>query len=208
MNNYCTLFIVRHGQTQWNVKGLLQGQADSPLTKLGINQAKILGEQLKNIHFDAIFSSDSLRAKRTARFITMERKMVIKTTKLLRERSFGKFEGKPYLQLDQELKDLLIELEKLTDVEKLKFKTPEMESDEELFIRFNTFLREIAVAFAGKTILVVTHGGMIRSLLIHLGFGTYSQIPHSAISNGGFIKLESDGVDYFIRQTQGVSKTA
>lgn len=200
------MYIVRHGQTQWNVKGLLQGQADSPLTKLGINQARLLGQQFKKIHFDAIFSSDSLRAKKTAKFVAMERTIAIKTTKLLRERSFGKFEGKPYRQLDEEMKDLLIGFDKLSDTDKFKFKTPEVESDEELFARFNTFLREISLAFAGQRILVVTHGGMIRTLLIHLGFGTYSQIPHHAIANTAFIRLESDGVDYFIKETQGVTK--
>ncbi|OGE32079.1 hypothetical protein A2631_03095 [Candidatus Daviesbacteria bacterium RIFCSPHIGHO2_01_FULL_44_29] len=203
---YCTLYIVRHGQTDWNVQKLLQGQQDSALTELGITQAKELQETLREIHFDGIFSSDLLRTKKTAEIIVLERQLAVQTTKLLRERNFGKFEGRPYAELDKEIAESFKDYEKLSDEQKFKFKTADIESDEELFLRFNIWLREIAAAFAGKTILVVSHGGMIRSLLIHLGYGTYSQIPHSGIANGGFVKIESDGVDYFIKEVVGVTK--
>ncbi|MBI3069752.1 MAG: histidine phosphatase family protein, partial [Candidatus Levybacteria bacterium] len=62
-------------------------------------------------------------------------------------------------------------------------------------MRFITFLREISVAYAGKTLLIVTHGAMIRILLIHLGVGSYDDFI--AIPNTAYIKLASDGVDFF-----------
>ena len=74
---YCTLYIVRHGQTDWNVQKLLQGQQDSALTELGITQAKELQETLREIHFDGIFSSDLLRTKKTAEIM-----LVIKVMKI------------------------------------------------------------------------------------------------------------------------------
>src|SRR3989344_5835107 len=91
-----TFYIVRHGQTEWNTKGLLQGHGDSPLTYLGVKQAEQIRDELKSIHFDAIFSSDLLRAKRTAEIVALERKIAVKTTQALRERDFGHFEGKPF----------------------------------------------------------------------------------------------------------------
>ena len=60
-----TIYIVRHGETKWNVKQLMQGHKDSPLTEKGIEQAEEIKKELKNIHFYRIFSSDLLRAKRT-----------------------------------------------------------------------------------------------------------------------------------------------
>ncbi len=50
------IYIVRHGQTEWNVKGLLQGHADSPLTQEGESQAKQIAQELRDVHFDASFS--------------------------------------------------------------------------------------------------------------------------------------------------------
>ena len=203
---YCIFYIVRHGESEWNVKGLLQGHSDSALTKKGINQAKLVKEALKNIHFDAVFSSDTLRASKTAEIITIEKKLTIKTTKLLRERSFGRWEGKPHSIFSNELKDSLKKFISLSDNEKKVFKFPDMESDNELIIRFITFLRETAIVYGGKIVLVATHGSMINALLIHLGFGTYAEISPNAISNGAYIKIESNGVDFFIKGTKGIIK--
>ena len=75
--------------TEWNEIGLIQGHSDSPLTAQGITQAKELAKKLKNVKFDLIFSSDLLRAKRTAEIIALEHKLFVQTSKLLRERDFG-----------------------------------------------------------------------------------------------------------------------
>ena len=75
--NYCTFYIIRHGQTEWNLKKIIQGHKDSPLTKIGIRIAKQHANKLKNIHFDAVFSSDSLRAKQTADIVALKRNIAI-----------------------------------------------------------------------------------------------------------------------------------
>lgn len=85
---YCTFYIVRHGETLWNVKGLLQGIKDSALTPTGEKQARELAAELESVNFDVIFSSDLLRARRTAEIIALERKLAVKTSQLLRERQF------------------------------------------------------------------------------------------------------------------------
>ncbi len=205
-NTYCTFYIIRHGETEWNVKKKLQGHADSPLTEKGINQAEVLGRELQKLRFDAAFSSDSLRAQRTAEIIALQHNITVTTNQLLREKHLGKWEGKPYSIFSNELKHLFNEFLSLPEKKKMSYKYPDMESDEELVIRFITFLRETAIVYPGKTILVVTHGGMMRALLIHLGFGTYDEVPSHSVSNSASMKLESDGIDFFLKDTKGVTK--
>ncbi len=200
-NNITTFYILRHGQTQWNVEKRIQGQGDSPLTDEGLLQAASAAQRLKGVHFDKAFSSDLLRAKRTAEIIAAEHKLEVEATRLLRERSWGIFEGKSqevFVKFNDYIKTL-------KDEEKHRYKADEsVESDEDIAIRMLTFLRETALAYPGKTILVVSHGGIMRSLLIHLGFAGYDEFRTRFIGNTGHIKLACDGVDFVIKETYGI----
>ncbi len=202
---YSTLYIVRHGQTLWNKKKLIQGHKDSPLTKKGIKQAKDLSRKLKKINFDSIYSSDLLRAKRTAEIINLEKNLAIQTTKLLRERYMDHFEGKSTSYYEEKLKKTIKDYQKLTKKERFKFKVePQIENDEQIIERFITFLRQIAITKLGKKILIVSHGAIMRVFLIHLGYGTYENLSFGSIKNTAYIKLLSDGVDFFVKETEGV----
>ncbi len=205
-NKYCTFYIVRHGETEWNVKKLLQGHSDSSLTNNGKQQAEMLAAELKDINFDAIYSSDLLRTQKTAEILRLERKLVINTTKMLRERYFGRFEGKTFDEFSQHQKEYFKQYEQLTDDEKAKFKYPETESDEEIISRLIVFLRELAITYPNKKILIVSHGGVMKALLRHLGFGTYDELATLIIANASYIKLESDGVDFVIKETSGITQ--
>ncbi len=206
-SEYATIYIVRHGETDWNVKNIVQGQSDSVLNEKGKKQAKSVSEKFKDATFDVIFSSDLSRAKQTAEIINMEHKLVVNTTKLLREKFLGKYEGGSRKIYEEENKAILEKLEKLTEEENRKFKiSDEVESDEEVLVRFITILREIAVTYPGKTILVVTHNGMMRALLIHLGWASYDDLPWEGIENGAHIKLESNGVEFIIKEAEGINK--
>ncbi len=194
---YCTLYIVRHGETNANLNNIILGHSDSILNETGKLQAKKISQRLRNIKFDNAFSSDLSRTKETAEIIVLERKLMVETTKVLRERHWGSLEGRPTKMIDaiEELKN------KLSMADRLKYKPiPDAESDEEVASRVLTFLREISVAYLGKTILVVSHAGVMRILLKHLG----KKIPLGAVSNTGYAKLESDGVDFFIKETEGI----
>lgn len=207
MGNCCTLYIVRHGETDWNIKGLMQGQTDVTLNQAGIKQAKELAKRLKNIHFNAVFSSDLLRARRTAEIISLERKLAIKTTQILRERSFGKFEGLSYKEYGNQLRKMFDKFEKLSIAKKQKFKFhPTIESDEELLTRLTPLIREIAVAYPGKNVLIVTHGGLMRAFLTHLGYISYERRRNLVIRNTAYFKLQSDGVDFFIKELWGIEE--
>ena len=201
-----TIYIVRHGETEWNIKHLMQGHLDSPLTQAGEQQAKDIALRLKHIHFDEVFSSDLLRAKRTAETIILERKIAIKTTQALRERNYGVFEGKVYDEYNQALQKLLVQYKTRSEQDKVFYKSHGVETTDQSIARLITFLRELAVSYSGKTILVVSHGGVMRYLLIHLGFGTYKTLPSGSIANTAYIKLASDGVDFFVKETKGITK--
>lgn len=203
-NNLCSLYIVRHGETDWNKEGKLQGQVDIDLNKTGQRQARLLAKKFRVLHFDAIFSSDLLRAKQTAEILALEHKLAVDTTKVLRERNFGRLEGKVAKEAWQELKKELDTFNRLPHEQKKSFRFADEETDEELLERFITFLREVAVGYQGKTVLIVCHGGLMRPLLIHLGHGSYDNWPAGTIENTGYIKLESDGVDFFVKETVGV----
>lgn len=205
--NYCTLYIVRHGETEWNVKGITQGQSESHLTEKGITQAKEAAEKLKDVKFDAIFSSDLSRAHRTAEIIKLDRELVIQTSKLLRERSYGSFEKKHSDELKNTLKDKLKEKDSLMGNEYLSFRlAPDIETDGELITRFLIQLREISVAYPDKNVLVVTHAGCIRNFLVKIGYIERKNLPGGSFKNGGYIKLLSDGIDFFVKEAQGIQK--
>jgi len=172
-NTYCTIYLVRHGETEWNVKKLIQGQKDIPLNEKGKKQAEKLAGKLK----------------------------IIKST-ALRERYFGKFQGE--LFGDNQNKSIL-EL-----INRLKSNSisdqNEIESDELIISRLIPFLRKISLVCLDKTILVVSHGGTIRTLLILLGWGTYKNLNEGYIDNLAYVKLESDGVDFFVKKTSRIKK--
>jgi len=71
------IYFVRHGQTVWNVEKRFQGLSDSPLTELGITQAKLLGEKLKDIKFDKFYSTSLKRANDTANYIKGNREQEV-----------------------------------------------------------------------------------------------------------------------------------
>jgi broad specificity phosphatase PhoE len=205
--NYCTLYFVRHGETEWNVKKINQGQSESFLTEIGIKQVKETGEKFKDIEFDAIFSSDLSRAIKTAEIIKLEREIPIQTSKLLRERSHGSFEGKHSDVFRETLKDKLKEREGLSGNEYSSFRlAPDVETDEELVNRFLKQLREIAVSYPNKNVLVVTHAGCIRNFLIHIGYAHRKALPGGSFKQGGYVKIISDGVNFFVEEVHGIRK--
>lgn len=198
-DTFCTFYLVRHGQTDMNVSGLLQSQSNSILTEKGKEQALQLATELKTVKFDAIFSSDLTRAKDTADIIAAQHNLATQTTELLRERAWGK--------LEEEHRDVLKQFDEvyqaLNDEEKFSYKSyPDIENDDEVTGRFITFIREVAVNYSGKNILLVSHGSAIGSFLIKIGFWSYKNVLPS-IPHTSYIKFVSDGVNFFVEETKG-----
>lgn len=89
------LYLIRHGQTEWNVEKKMQGKKNSNLTKLGIEQANKLSKRLSKQNFDYIYSSPLKRAYDTAKIIRGERNIEIIKDENLQEMGFGVWEGRP-----------------------------------------------------------------------------------------------------------------
>ena len=208
MNKLTRIYIVRHGESEGNVKERL-GESFEPtehgpsLTEKGKLQAAALAKKLRIVHFDVAFSSDFLRAKETAEILTLERDIAATTTQAIRERHGGSYEGKWH-----EIKHLLREkIEKLANLEeKLNYTYKDIENEGSAANRLLTFVREVAVAYSGKTVLIVCHGNLMRSFLIKIGFAQYEELGIGTLENTGYFVLESDGIDFFVKETHGIHK--
>ena len=153
-----TFYLVRHGETDWNKQGRLQGWSDIPLNDTGREQARELGARIADIPFDAVYASDLSRAADTARIAVESRDLDVHTDPDLRERHFGTWEG-------------------MSDAEIRKRHSPEPgqawgddESKDEARKRCTRAVSRIASRHPGGAILLVTHGGTIRLLLARTAF--------------------------------------
>lgn len=143
--------IVRHGITDWNIQGIAQGSADVPLNDAGRMQAAAVAERLAGEEpWDMIVSSDLARAKETAEIISQKLALPISFFDTrLREMNGGEIEGTTEEQ----------RVEKWgADWRKLDLG---MESKEAVAQRGVDFIENISADFAGKRVLVVSHGGWI-----------------------------------------------
>ena len=160
-----TLYIVRHGETDWNKMGKYQGITDVPLNENGLNQAKACGEALKDITFDRILSSDLSRALVTAETIRGDCTTPITVDKRLRELNFGDWEAMLFSDIEARWPGLIDEMYLRPHL----VKVPNGESFKDLQDRAWAGLEE----FLNKndeeeTLLIACHGGTIRTLLCKL----------------------------------------
>ena len=140
------IFIVRHGQTDYNINGRYGGRIDVPLNETGINEAIILKEKLAGIKFDKVYSSPLVRAYKTARIITDEE---IVTDERIIERSNGDLEGR----LKSEIKDK----PDFNDPDETRYN---IENIVDFRDRINSFLDDIVDEKSDENILIVTHAGV------------------------------------------------
>jgi len=206
MNHFCTIYLARHGETEWNLKRLLQGHTDSPLTRQGVRQAKSLAKSLRRVNFSAIYSSDSGRAYRTASFVALNQQLTVVATKLLRERYFGRYEGKPWRYFQTQLDRLLQRRQELVNHPDLyPLVDPTIESEDALTSRLILFLRQTSLNHLNQNILIVSHGGSIRTILLHLGYITTDQLSSLLIDNTAYVVIRSDGTEFEVTHTHGLS---
>jgi broad specificity phosphatase PhoE len=137
-----TLLLVRHGETDWNAEGRLQGHTDRPLNDYGRRQAQELAERLAGEGADAIYASDLKRATETAEIVGARLGLPVVIDADLREKNWGNWEG---LTGDERV---LVEFEG--------------ESTADHRDRVLRAVRRIAGRHPGQRIVVVTHGGSLR----------------------------------------------
>jgi broad specificity phosphatase PhoE len=139
-----TLLLVRHGETDWNAEGKLQGHSDRPLNDYGRRQAQALGDRLAAGQFDALYASDLSRARETAEILGAKLGLAVAVDPDLREKNWGSWEG-------------------LTSDERLHV-AYEGETTEAHRERTLRAVERIAERHPGGRVVVVTHGGSLRRL--------------------------------------------
>jgi len=160
------LFLVRHGQTIYNDEGRLAGKTDVPLNENGISQAHRLTEFLRPILFHSAFISPMIRAVKTAEII-LDGRENIKTQQLaaITEMDFGDWEGKKFKELIKEHPEQIQEWINATD----NFCFPGGECIANFKARIlEAFDHTILPACKSGSVLMVTHGGVILTITIHL----------------------------------------
>ena len=154
------IYLVRHGETDWNQAGLLQGQTDIDLNAQGFAQAEEAAERLREVPFEIAFCSPLIRAVHTAETILGDRKISLTTDERLKELNFGPWEG--------------VDIRTIKDASSQPFSNPGSylppegaESFAQLYERSSSFVQQVLLPLEGtyETVLVVAHGGVNRSIL-------------------------------------------
>ncbi|GAP20385.1 histidine phosphatase family protein [Leptolinea tardivitalis] len=155
------IWLVRHGQTDWNLEGRLQGQLDVPLNETGLKQAQSLAETLRGKPFSAIYSSDLMRARQTAEIIARVVNLPITFDKRLREISQGQVEGMLFSDVIQKFEGALADRTR----NPVESRLPGGESVAELAERFRDCVDEISRQKYTRPVLLIAHGLAIATIL-------------------------------------------
>ena len=179
------LLIARHGETDWNLEGRIQGHRDIPLSGKGLAQAASLGRRLAQVEVDAAYASDLARTTQTAEAVLAGREVALSHVPELREFSYGRWEGMTHREVERS--DPALYADMLT--RRAGFAPPDGESLDQVKARvceFASGLREALLSGDGRsfkghsfapspeegardtTVLVVGHGGSLRALLVCL----------------------------------------
>lgn len=173
------IYVIRHGQTNWNKEGRIQGQVDIPLNDEGIRQAKEAGREIIGKKFDAVFCSPLERTKQTC-FYAYGDENVVYDDRLM-ERDFGTQEGV-----------------KRQEVDFVAFWTEGSEENkqcgetiDQMTKRVINFLDEINEKYKGKDILVITHGGVIMIMYAYFyGMPKDNNFLNYLVTNGAVTKFD------------------
>ena len=180
-----TLLLVRHGQSEWNAAGLMQGQtAHVPLTELGHRQAAAAAAELAALARagagpEALLSSDLRRAVQTARHCAAATGLEVRTTPALREQGYGVLEGRP----SRELWDLV-------DWTDPHWSAEGGESLAQLHSRVAGHVADLRAAPPAQVVALVTHGDTIRALQAVVTGAGPDQMPAVTPHNGSVTRLE------------------
>jgi broad specificity phosphatase PhoE len=168
-----SLYLVRHGETDWNAQRRIQGSTDIPLNDTGRAQAETTGALLARRDWDGIFSSPLSRAYETASIIAREVGLEPpQPVAALVERNYGDAEGLNWEQVESRFPG--------------DSPVPGRETHAEVAARVVPALVELAASRPGQSLIVVSHGGVIRSVLNAVDPG----VTHGSITNGSIHSFE------------------
>jgi probable phosphoglycerate mutase len=154
------LFLVRHGQTDWNVATRYQGHSDIPLNETGLQQAATAVQNFSGTPYEAIYASDLQRAQQTAHYFAMDSGLPILSDARLREIFLGEWEGKSIAQIREDYPELVA----LRRTEPTRYAAPDGETVMEVARRVVAAADEISAAHPHGNVLVVAHGMSMATL--------------------------------------------
>jgi len=182
-----TLHLVRHGETEWNRDGRIQGWADTPLSEVGREQARELAATLVERPIGAIYSSDLRRAYETAETLARQLGLQVRTTPALRERHFGDNEGRVAAEVAAELGT-----RSGTTWHGADDRHPGGESIREVYSRVAAFLDELLQRPPAEEIAIVTSGGPIRFATAYVAREPVETVVWRAVDNCSVTTVEVD----------------
>lgn len=164
--------LLRHGKTEWNEEGRIQGSGDSPLTSEGVSEIGHWGKYLQEYGWDRIISSPLGRTRQTSEIINNHLNIPLHFEDGLREQHWGDWEGVTKATLQNEYSR---ELNKQVSLG-WDFRPPNGESRREVFSRVQQSLLDISNTYPNEKILIICHQGVIRTTVYHLSNRLF--LPH------------------------------
>ncbi|MGB9577144.1 MAG: histidine phosphatase family protein [Candidatus Norongarragalinales archaeon] len=190
--------ITRHGETEHNRRGAIQGRIDSELSPVGLKQAKALAKRLEKEEFSVIYCSTLKRAIQTAQEIAaLHPGVKIVSTPALDERSFGELEG----MMREEIFKRYPNYKDAREAHHPETAPPGGESKTQMVARVKPFLEKIIREHEGETIVLVSHGGMntvILSLLLRLPLENTFNIKQANVCVNE-VRLQKNGKHELVR---------
>lgn len=171
------LYVVRHGQTNWNIENRLQGSVDIPLNDTGIKQAHLVASQIKPLPIDVIISSPLSRALETAKIINEKKSLPLLVDSAILERNYGILEGIYGTDYNQNL---------YWDFNK-NYTYENVEPIQSFFLRIHSFLNNAIQIYSDKNVLLVTHSGVNIAINCY-----FNNLP----SNKKLLDIQLDNCSY------------
>lgn len=180
-----TIYLIRHGTTDWNEVGKYQGSSDIPLNQKGIDEAIQVGKELSEVPFTSLYSSPLVRAHATAREIAKHHDLPIQLVEGLKERSYGDFEGMTFDEIERHPY-----FQKHLRKNWYLLGAPNGESFEQSTKRVGKTFEGIVSNHANETIGIVAHGGVIKSIGHHIGHIPEEHVAKVIIHNARPVQIE------------------
>lgn len=191
------LYLVRHGESAWNVKHLYTGQTDVPLSEAGERQAERVAEKFRAVELEALYASPLKRAHDTAKPTANLKQLQLRVEARLAEIHHGAWEGNPAAVIREQYADEYLAWR----TQPHRVKMPDGESLEDVSLRAQNFLQELFAEYSDGNILIVTHDAVLRVILLQtlgmgLGFFWRWRFDNASVSvveriEGGHFRLAS-----------------
>jgi 2,3-bisphosphoglycerate-dependent phosphoglycerate mutase len=183
------LWLVRHGESTWNILGLVQGQTDeSTLTRQGHHQAQRLAELFQDLPVVAVYASDLRRAQETANVLGAALRLQVRPCRALRERSFGGCENRPLISLRPGITG--IQAGRVVDIH---VRSEGGESLDDVYARAGMFIDWLRYQRHSGDVVAVAHGGSVRAIRAYCAGLCLSEMPWDEVPNASVWRVALPG---------------